>query len=260
MSYLEKFDVVYEHQKKKLERKQTKYKKTGLPSNPINFYSFLSGTLETIAIGDFILHKDINSFKNNLYNACQAYIKAVEFYDRNGIEESKSFMSMVSYRELLRAIASDSVEATNKIAHLMGDRGEVDAADIDKFTYHWGYALKYIVLDRYKDALNHLDKIKDKKRNMFADYLRSIIEGDKTGALSNIELIISQQKNSKATKGTPHELLSITVIALVKLALLKGIDITVNDKIAPLELIVKTEVDYILNKILLISVGKPDRF
>lgn len=254
MDYIDKFKLVYERQKEKIPRKIAKYEKSGLPANPINFYSFLSGTLETIAIGDYILHDDINSYKNNLYNASQAYIKAVNFFDTNKVLESSGLMSMISYRELLRAVASDSSNSINNIANLMGGRDKIDITDIDEFTYHWGYALKCIALNEHDKALKHLDKIDDTEMQMYVDYLYSIIKKDHTMAMKNIQSVITHQKNNNAVKGTPYELLSVTVIALAKLGLKNDIDISVDDKIVPKELIlIKNDTDYSLNKILLIN-------
>lgn len=55
---------------------------------------------------------------------------------------------------------------------------------------------------------------------------------------------LNYHKKSKEFKNSPDEYISIEIIALIKLARLKGLDVTIDDAIVPMEIINSTNVEY----------------
>ncbi len=246
MSYREEwFPQVYNDRKCAIDKDFETYKKEGLPENPINLYSFTSMDLATIAVGRYAVDKDISGMKNDYYNAAIAKEKAIRYFDAHPEKKYAGKASMLALTGLEYAIMSNSKALQIRYATLLGGRGTaIDRASTDKHTCNWGYALKYTVLGDDVQAMAYVEKLTDKSRQQLTYCLKAILERNEEEVNRWLLETIKKRKRSKIEKETQGEILCMIAIVLAKLALMRGITVTIDDLIAPKELIELEEVDY----------------
>ena len=245
--YRDSYGEIYVRIKNIIEKYNERCLSEGLPKDPSGLFSSGNLHMQSIAIGDYVVNKDIVSMKNRFYNAAKAKELLLKFFDAMKDARPTSRVSMITYDSLFEAIISDSKELMHSLASLMGGRGKLDSDGISTFAYHTGYVMKYLVLDNTEDVVKHveaIDKLKKKPDLGYEKVFKAIIEKDEKMLDEGLRYLIDRHKTNKEYKGTPDELFSIPAVALAKLAKLKGIKVEIDDEIAPAEVIEKHEVNY----------------
>ena len=82
------------------------------------------------------------------------------------------------------------------------------------------------------------------------EILDGILTQNADGLMAGLEMRLQQHKKSKEFKNCPDEFLSIEVLALTKLARMKGIDVQIESELAPMEIINDAEAEYDLLKVM----------
>lgn len=227
----------------------------GLPSNPAGVYAGLSSVqLKNLGICEYLLNNDIVKLKNYFYNSVVAASRVLELYDANNDLEVTMGVSMMNFWSLYQGLISENMEATIKFAKLMGGRDEMEVEATSIHVYNLGYALKYLVLGDKENAKKFVDEIGNNSSNAYNlglfDTLDGIIRMDKDSVEIGIGKRLKYHKKSKEFKKSPEEFLSLEVIALAKLAIINGLDINIDENVAPMEIIKNTNVDYTLIEIM----------
>lgn len=80
--------------------------------------------------------------------------------------------------------------------------------------------------------------------NGYGIVLRGIIERDEAVVHEGLEYMLECHKKIKEYKGSLEGLFSTPVLGLAKLAINQGVNVTIDDPIAPKIMLEKHEVDY----------------
>ncbi|MCT4663187.1 MAG: hypothetical protein N4A40_15120 [Tissierellales bacterium] len=254
-AYLKDLPNIYEYLIENLSKRVTQVINEGFPKVVGSFHSSNSLTLKSIAICDYIINKDIACMKNRLYNASISGLKSMQWYDTQiGLRHISNSLSLSKFHLLEFAIISENTEAIFEVAHALGGRGKLDSAEIGKETYHLGYALKYIVLDDYENASNHLEFFSGRDPLNFitihADILSAIIAKNSDLVNECIDKLIIKYKRLRGHNNTPAEFLCLSAISLAKLAKMKNLEIHIDHALAPKTIIDSSDVNYELIDIL----------
>lgn len=248
-AYFKKLPQVYEFMIEDLNEDIENVKKNGLPKIAGSFYSSRSMNLKSIAICDYLVKKDVSGMKNRLYNAAFSGLKSLKWYESKIGEISISnSLSMIKSDILEWAIVSENLQLIHDVADNLGGRGDLDSAEIDNVAYHIGYALKYVVLDCYDDALIHISELL--KLNLI-DYIKhyvnalvGIVDGDSVKVNSSVLSMLKEYSKLKSKTNTAEEFICLSAIALAKIAEFKNLTIDFDDVLAPRVIITSTKVKY----------------
>ncbi len=227
----------------------------GLPDNPAGVYAGLSSVqLKSLGICEYLLNNDVVKLKNYFYNSVVAASRVLELYDAENDLEVTMGVSMMNFWSLYQGLISGNMDATIKFAELMGGRDKMEVEATSNHVYNLGYALKYLVLGDKESAKKYIDEIEKNSSNAYNlglfEILDGIIRKDKDSVEVGISKRLKYHKKSKEFKKSPEEFLSLEIIALVKLARINGLDINIDEDVAPMEIISTTNVDYELIKIM----------
>lgn len=241
---------VYEDYKEMLEEDT----EDGLPSNVGNFFSSLGTSFATLGICEYLINQDITDMKNYLYNAVVAAERTLKIYDAKKNNKITIGLSMMNFQSLYYGIISEHMESIFSFATLMGGRKEAEDGATTIHVINLGYTLKYITLDDYTKAGFYLEKIKGRALEKYNYGLIEILEGIINGNTQLVEEGLKKRlkyhSRSNQFLDCPEQFLSIEVIALAKLAGMKGLKVTLNDELAPMEIIEQGDVPYQLAKIM----------
>lgn len=126
--------------------------RTGSASNS------LIGTLRFLAIAEYEQRNDTVIFKENMTEAAKVQLNLLSRFDE-GENISPSYVSMMSYKALLNALASGNIDCAKKIASKMGGRPEIEKEHDRPFDIAFGYALKLIVSSDFVAATQWVDAL-----------------------------------------------------------------------------------------------------
>jgi len=249
----EDYQERYISSRKFLDEKEIGFARNEKPEDLIHFFSCISGKFHFIAVGDYVNEGNVEMMKNSYYNGAKTISLALKLFDMEEDYEPGSFQSMRQYQGLLWALVSDSKEAIMELAEIIGGRGKVDRIGIDRFSYYCGYALKHIVLDDYEEALKHVEALEKYKDNSYSAYrvvFRAIIEHDQEMLNEGLLLMVEKHKRNRQYNRMDDKLFSYQTVALAKLAKMKGLEVEIDDPIAPAEVIETHDIGYELRDIL----------
>lgn len=164
---------------------------------------------------------------------------------------SSDYITTDKYTRLLMALISDNEKLIVSLAELFGGRTEEEGED-HELHKSVGYAVKYIVLSdrlKAKEYVQVLKKLEGQKSmklyNGYQQVLNGIIENDNNQVNEGLKYMIECHKKLKDDYGdTPQELLAIPVLGLAKLAIRNGIEVNIDDAIAPKILLQKHDISY----------------
>lgn len=210
--------------------------------------SILSGHLRSLALSSFILIKDISFFRSYLYKSANVYLKLFERSDA-GEPISRSYVSMLAYKELLDALASGDMALSAAFAQKMGERDALEKEYDVPFTIAFGYTLKYLVLDDEGNAKTWLARLKslcEGKTANFKGYIAmitAIIHQDEAAMNVAIPALIEGHKKESKGQGMFSDLLdeylAVWAIGLANLAKKRGLILNVDVDLIPKELVVE---------------------
>lgn len=219
--------------------------KTGSASNS------LAGTLRFLAVSDYVLHKNIAAFRSGLVEAASLRSRLFERFDA-GEEISPSYVSMMSYKALLNALAAGDEPLAQAFASQIGGRESVELEHDRPFDRAFGYALKSILASDLTAArrwINALDAACQVSESVdfkgYAMVLRAILNQDSRAAHEGIvNLLAGHKRQSKGTglfKDSEDEVLCVWGIGAGNLLRMKGVAIQIDDALIPAELLVDVQ-------------------
>lgn len=251
-AYADSFSELFEERVRSTNSIIEKLKNKEIPDNFIGrYYEMASLGFSTIAIGEYIVNKDIVKCKQYFYLASK--IQEILFikYDRQLLKIDPALVTMNKFPRLLMALISDSSDLTNSLANLFGGRLKEEDKHGTPFTTNVGYAMKYLLQKNNDEAWKHVNALIDmgEQKNMkpYAGYglvLKGILERNSVGVNEGLEYMLECHNQIKEYKDTPEEIFSVPVLGLAKLAMCTGIDININNALAPEEVLQKHTIEY----------------
>jgi hypothetical protein len=207
----------------------------------------VASKLRNLAVVGFLVEKDVSLFRSSLVEATNRRIQLMDRFDA-GDPISPSLVSMMTYQELLDALASNDLEAAKALSEQMGGRPAVEQEHDSDFEIAIGYALKAILADDDAAALTRLDDLERSSTHKdyvsFAGYvpvLRAIVLRNSAALEAAFpDLLAGHRRASKGNglfSGGVDEFLCVWGIGLINLAGSRGMVIKVDDPLIPAELI-----------------------
>lgn len=250
-AYLKKLPLVYDSITQYLDEDNAKVKLDGLPIGAGYFFASRALSLRTLAICEYLINQNIGLMKTKMYNAALCGLSSIKWFDEKKDELNVSnSLSLHNSKYLEFALISENFELIKEIAEKLGGRGALDSKDIGKEGLFSGYALKYIVMNEHSKAREYIEKLhamkKLSKYNLNeGNALLGIISRDSEQVNTALVNMLAEHKKFKSYSNTTDELICIRVLAFSKLAISKGILITIDEDLAPREIINPTEgLDY----------------
>jgi len=251
-SYLDYIPEVMERFRRRADIKEKEIKQKKVPDNFISTYlDAIASSYSTLAVCEFLTNH--NALKFKLYFHLAGKIQELSFhkYDDKSMIIDMGLVSWVHYQRFLMALLSDNKELIESLTNLVGGRPEVDKKKGSKLVNNVGYAVKYILLDDYDKAGKHVDVLKSiagqknmKLYNGFGGVLDGILKNDEEKVNKELEYMLQCHKKRRDHKDTPEQFLSIPALGLAKLAIIKGIKVTVENDLMPLELLERHDITY----------------
>lgn len=240
-TYLEAFPEIYARRVHSTNDVLEKLASQPADSRLLSFrIVLLSGGYKTLGIGECLLHNAPEKAKQYFYLSAKLRELFFIHYDNGSpIEIDKSHVTMGNYPNLLCALLSDSDELIDSLTHLIGGRPEVEV-DPHPFGHNVGYAMKHILLGNYTKAQQHVDHLKaisdDPELEFvlgYAPILQGIIDSDPNAVTKGLLLQLDLHKQDPDHQDLIEEIFSLQVLGLAKLALRRGISVTLDDPLTP---------------------------
>jgi len=250
-SYLEVLPEIFQERKESMNRTINKIKTNSVKVNFIDRHmSGLARGYGTLGIGEWLLHADAIAAKKNFYLEAKIQEFLFQKYDDKSVIVSLAYVNMSSYLKLLSALISDSHELIDSIARLIGNRPK-EEEDGHPFADNVGYAIKYLLLNEDTKAKVHIDALlgmeNDKELKLRIGYgrvLKGIFDKDEKAVNDGLKVMIDGYKKDNDYKDSPEEFFSIPVLAFAKLAIRRDFKVSIDDPIAPKEILAFHEIQY----------------
>lgn len=209
----------------------------------------LADSLRFRGVAKYVLDRDVGTFRSCLAEAARIQDLLFVRYERKE-PISPSFVSMLSYKALLDALAAGEFGLAQSLARHMGGRNEIEKEHDHPFDYTIGYSLKAFVLkdlDEMKRWANEFSSICKKKGNAsfegYAQVFHAILNQD----FSKVELGLNalakaHVKESKAGvfKDSEDEIVCVWGIGVANLARFHGLHVRGVPPLLPDELLAIT--------------------
>ena len=208
----------------------------------------LAGTLRLIGVADYVVGNSPDLFKAGVSEAAMLRSKLFERFDA-GDGVSPSYVSMLSYKALLNALAAGNEQVARSLASRMGGRSDVEREYDRSFDVAFGYALKSIVLSDFESASQWVDALyvecKDAENADFVGYaqvLRAILDASQADADAGLKEIVTGHERQCSGKGlfkdTEDELLCVWGVAVANLARMRGVQVGPVEPLIPADLLI----------------------
>jgi hypothetical protein len=209
--------------------------------------SALAGSLRFIGIIEYLVYNDINSFRTNLTESVNNYIKLFVRFN-SGESISKSYVSMIRYKNLFDALAVGDLKLAKEFAALMGGRDDLEKEHDHPFDYAFGYVLKAFVLNVRPDMERYCQEFSNvcnKGGNTdfagYAQMFKAILNNDRAEANKAVASIvkghIKQSKGRGIFKGTGDEMPCMWGIGIVNLARYYALEVNALPPLIPADLL-----------------------
>ena len=210
----------------------------------------LKDALRFIGIAEFVLYRDVESFKRNLGEAARIKMSLFERH-KNGEPIAGSYVSMLSYKSLFDALAVGDMDLAQSLAAHMGGRDAIERKNDRPFDYVFGYALRAFVLNRTEEMTKwsvELAKMCAKLRNAdfdgYCNVFEAIMLKDVTLGIHGIQQIATghfkQSAGPGLFNGTVDEALCVWGVGAANLARARGLPIQAVPPLIPDELLIIT--------------------
>jgi hypothetical protein len=251
-NYSNHFPEIYKEIKQSVIVKINKLQQKNINKSFIyKYYEMLANDFYALGIGEICLNQDNKGAKKYFYLAGKIQEILFQKYDLQEVGISSSFVTMNKYNRLLLAMLSDSEELTFSLAKLLGGRPEEENEHGNPFINNVGYAVKYLIIEENEKAAETIENLKNikliKDLKQYKDHvhvLKAILERDENAVNKGLRYIIENHKKNKLFKDTSEELISIIGLGLGKLAKIKGLNIHIDDEIAPSNFLEKDIIEY----------------
>lgn len=203
----------------------------------------LSSSFRRLAMLDYLVDKNVQSFRTGFAESANTYLKLFERFD-SGEPIGRSYVSMLAYKHLLDALASGNIAISTAFAQKMGGRDALEKEYDVPFTIAMGYTLKYLVLDDEKNAKAWLAKLQplcEGKLASFKGYvamIAAIIHLDEAAMSAAIPALIAGHKKESKGQGMFSDLLDeYLAVWAIGLAKQRGLVLNLETDLIPNELL-----------------------
>lgn len=208
----------------------------------------LAGSLRLIGVADYVVENSPDLFRAGVSEAAMLRSKLLERFD-DGDGVSPSYVSMMSYKALLNALAAGNEQLAKDFASRMGGRSDLEKEYDRPFDIAFGYALKNVVLSDLASAVQWVDAMevagKDAENADFIGYakvLRAILNASHSEANDGLADVVAGHKRQCSGKGlfkdTEDELLCVWGVAVANLALMRGLQVDPIEPLIPADLLI----------------------
>lgn len=200
-----------------------------------------------LAVIGFLVERDVNIFRRGLIDATDCYLRLVDRFEA-GDPISPGIFSMMAYKRLLDVLASGDIDKAKALASRMGGRPEIEKKYNRDFESAIGYALKAVLAGDDKIALARIDDLekacnhRDYKNFLsYVPVLKSIVVRDSAALQAAFPGLLECQRRESKGRGMFSDLddtyISVWGIGLLNLAKSRGLEVTVDDPLIPMELV-----------------------
>ncbi len=207
----------------------------------------LAGSLRFLGVAEYVLNKNVKAFRENLSEAASLRKRLFERFEA-GEKISPSYLSMLSYKALLDALAAGDMRLAKELAKHMGGRDEIEREHDHPFDLSFGYVLKSFVLDDAAGMKKWLGEFKSQcDHSEYADFrgcskvFEAILDRSAEKANAGLaELLEGHRRQSKAGgvfKDTEDEMLCVWGVGLANLARARGISAKPQEPLIPAALL-----------------------
>jgi hypothetical protein len=211
--------------------------------------ALLSAEYRFLAVADYILDHDIESFGQKMGEASRFYLDMQRRYD-NGDPIDWSFMSMIGARPVFDALAGGHRDLAEGIAARMGGREPIEQRNDRPIDIALGYAVKWLILDEPAKARSYIEDLAAICRyaefRNFAGYpfvLQAVLDDDGYSLETAFTELLDGHRRDTADLnglfwGSEDEVLACWALGLANLARWRGLDVTPEDQLIPKDLLV----------------------
>lgn len=207
----------------------------------------LAASLRFLGVAEYALNKHVRAFKENLSEAALLRKNLFERFEA-GEPISPSYVSMLSYKALLDALAASDLRLAKELALRMGGRNDIEREYDHPFDLSFGYALKSFVLEDASGMRTWLDAFKLQcERPENADFkgyvtvLKAILDGSTEKVSAGfVEILQGHRQQSKAGglfNDTEDEMLCVWGIGLANLSHVRGLPTGPQEALIPSQLL-----------------------
>lgn len=200
-----------------------------------------------LAVADYFLHQNVESFRLQLSEAAQLRSNLFSRYEA-GDPIDDSYVSMLSYKSLFDALATDNWELARKLALQIGGRDELEKKYDHPFDRAMGYTLKAFVLGEESQMQLWLPKLELKtsgtKTKHFQGYPRvfqGIFDSDSEAVNAGLEQVVQGHQKMSTRNGlfanSEDELVCIWGVGLANLAIHNQIPVKPIPPLIPADLL-----------------------
>lgn len=207
----------------------------------------LSNVLRFLGVAEFVANANVEKFIKSLREAAYIRLGLIVRFDE-GEPISESYVSMISYKSLLNALASGDFGLAVSLAGVMGGRGEIEKNNDHPFDIALGYALRSMVLnaDDQVEKLAQLKAVLNEPENKdFVGYsksLEAILNGNVEQFVIALQEVLlghnNQCKGNGVFKNSEDEVLCVWGLGVTNLARSKGMNVQFDDPLLPASLMV----------------------
>lgn len=209
--------------------------------------SSLANALRFLGVAEYVVNGDIEAFREKLGAAAKLRNVLLERYC-NGDPISDSYVTMLSYKHVLNALAAHDLGLAQSIANKMGGRNVLENEHDHPFDLAFGYCLKAVVemdqaaMDKW--CARFLEECASDDNADFRGYAQALdaIRRNDSDALSVALMNVvkshaNQCKTGGAFNNMEDETLCVWGVAIAYLANTRGLSVTLESSIIPQELV-----------------------
>jgi len=204
--------------------------------------SVLADSLRFVGVAEYVLNGDIASFRSKLGEAANLRLQLFQRYE-SGDPISKSYVTMLSYKSVLDALAAGDFSLAHDLASKMGGRDSLEREYDHPFDYALGYAIRAIVLGEEVEIPERIQAfraecVKPGNANFlpYADLFAAIATaGDADAANHSLKQLVDAHKKESKERGvfkdSEDEVLCVWGLGVANLARHRGLAV---DPVPPL--------------------------
>ncbi len=210
--------------------------------------SVVRGALRFIGVAEFVVSGKITTFRQCLSQAAMIQLRLFERRSK-GEPIDDSYVAMLSYKDLLNALAAGDFDTAEELAHFMGGRPGVEAKHDHPFDRCLGYTLKAFVERTPGEMAEWASKFSAVCREAgnidfagYAEVFNGILARDEKMAQGGLSAVVdghrNQSKRGGVFKGLEDEAMCVWGVGVANLARHFGVIVSGISPFIPQELLV----------------------
>jgi len=200
-----------------------------------------------LAVADYVVHKNVTAFRRQLSEAAALRITLLERFD-GGEAISPSYVSMMTYKPLLGALAANNEAVAQTLASRMGGREAIEREYDRVFERAFGLCLKSILAkdaSTAQGAMQAFEHACKQRGNVdfqgYAYALRCIVNNESHLLQEAFEEIIAGHRRQSVRRGLFHqtedEMLCVWGVGVANLAQWNGLPAPAPSALLPGDLV-----------------------